>query len=540
MSSYLKQIFNPKRTPQNAPIPGTNQVRNSAGGYSFPVDEWKRMHRFLILGSEGGSYYATERALTVENTNSVLTCLQNDGVRVVREVVTISDAGRAPKNDPAIFVLALAAGLGDETTRRAALDAIPQVCRTGTHLFQFVEMVQGVRGWGRGLRRGIAKWYQGHEARSLAYQLVKYRQRNGWTHTDTLRLSHPNPVSETHGALYQWVTKRDEAEWARALTPPTDEALAFVWAFERVQAAESLDTVLKLIADYRLPREALPTQWLNEAAVWEALLADMPMTAMLRNLGTMGKVGLLKAHSRAAQLVVERLGDAERLRKARIHPIAVLSAHRVYARGRGVRGDGVWSPVTQVVNALDDAFYLAFGAVEPTHQRHLLALDISGSMTWGEIAGVPGLTPRVASAAMALVTARVEPQYEIVAFSHQMTPVSLSHKMRLDDVVRTTEQIPMGGTDCALPMIYARENDIPVDVFVIYTDSQTYYNPAIHPVQALREYREAMDIGAKLIVVGLVSNNFSIADPNDAGMLDVVGFDSAAPGVMSDFARGRV
>jgi 60 kDa SS-A/Ro ribonucleoprotein len=30
---------------------------------------------------------------------------------------------------------------------------------------------------------------------------------------------------------------------------------------------------------------------------------------------------------------------------------------------------------------------------------------------------------------------------------------------------------------------------------------------------------------------------FTIADPNDAGMLDVVGFDSSAPAIMSDFIR---
>ena len=46
----------------------------------------------------------------------------------------------------------------------------------------------------------------------------------------------------------------------------------------------------------------------------------------------------------------------------------------------------------------------------------LLALDVSGSMTCGEVAGVPGLTPRDASAAMALVTAATEPRHEIVAF----------------------------------------------------------------------------------------------------------------------------
>lgn len=43
-----------------------------------------------------------------------------------------------------------------------------------------------------------------------------------------------------------------------------------------------------------------------------------------------------------------------------------------------------------------------------------------------------------------------------------------------------------------------------------------------------------------MVVVGMTSNGFSIADPNDAGMLDVVGFDSAAPALIADFSAGRV
>ena len=53
-------------------------------------------------------------------------------------------------------------------------------------------------------------------------------------------------------------------------------------------------------------------------------------------------------------------------------------------------------------------------------------------------------------------------------------------------------------------------------------------------MQALRQYRERTRIAAKLVVVGLVSNEFSIADPADAGMLDVVGFDTAAPAAIAD------
>ncbi len=108
--------------------------------------------------------------------------------------------------------------------------------------------------------------------------------------------------------------------------------------------------------------------------------------------------------------------------------------------------------------------------------------------------------------------------------------------MRLDDAVCAVSGLKFGGTDCALPMLYALERRLPVDAFVVYTDSETWAG-SIHPVQPLRQYRERTGIAAKLVVVGLVSNGFSIADPNDAGMLDVVGFDTASPAVIADFIR---
>ena len=117
-------------------------------------------------------------------------CIEADGFRVVERIVEISTSGRAPKNDPALFALALAAAVGDDVTRRAALDALPQVARIGTHLFHFLDFVEGFRGWGRGLRRGIGNWYNVMPTGRLAYQAVKYQQRDGWSHRDALRLAH--------------------------------------------------------------------------------------------------------------------------------------------------------------------------------------------------------------------------------------------------------------------------------------------------------------------------------------------------------------
>ena len=522
-----------RRTPQREPILGSNQVPNSAGGFAWKLSDWQRLDRFLVLGSEGGTFYISECQLTLENAQALLRVVDADGARVVRRIVEISEAGRTPKNDPALFALALAAAKADAATRKAALEALPQVARIGTHLLHFVQYVEGFRGWGRGLRTAIQAWYA-QPVEKLAYHAIKYRQRDGWAQRDLLRLAHPKAADEQHQVLYHWIVRG--WDWVGDEAHP-DPALRVIWAFERVQRASSRDEVVRLIREHRLPREAVPTQWLTHREVWEALLeTDMPMTALIRNLATLTRVGLVVPGSDATRQVVTRLGDAQRLRAARIHPIAVLAALKTYAQGKGERGKTTWTPVPQVVDALDAAFYATFQNVEPTGKRWLLALDVSGSMGMGAVAGVPGLTPRVASAAMALITAATEQHHTFLGFAHELVPLAISPRQRLDDVVATVSGIPFGGTDCALPMVWATKHKAKVDVFVVYTDSETWFG-SIHPMQALRQYREKMGIRAKLIVVGMTSNGFTIADPDDAGALDVVGFDSAVPAVMADFVR---
>lgn len=522
--------FKTLQAPQSAQIPGSAQVPNSAGGFAWAVDDWKRLDRFLILGNECGSYYANEKKMTLDNCEAALRCFASDGVRAVRQIVAVSEEGRAPKNDPAVFLLALAAGKGNPETRKAALAALPKVCRTGTHLFQFLESVQGFRGWGRGLRAAVGRWYTEKDTERLAYQLVKYRQRGGWTHRDALRLS--KPAAGSVPAL----------KWA--VGKPTEELPAMIAAFIRAEAAVDAKAIVGILRDTPdLPWEAIPSQLLKVPEVWDALLPNLPMTAMIRNLGRMGSIGLLQQMSTASQLVVSRLADVERIKKARIHPIAALGALCTYKQGHGVKGDLKWPVVPQVCDALDGAFYLAFGNVEASGKRTLLALDVSGSMASGNIASMPGLTPRVGSVAMAMVTARTEPNHGIVAFTSSggyrdtgIAPLAFSPRQRLDDLCHATAQLPFGGTDCALPMLWAEQNKIQADVFVIYTDSETWHG-AIHPAQALVQYRRKTGINAKLVVVGMVANQFSIADPNDAGMMDVVGFDTAVPQIMSDFAK---
>jgi 60 kDa SS-A/Ro ribonucleoprotein len=230
---YLKS-FTTRRTPQREPIPGSDQVMDNAGGFAWMVDDWKRLDRFLILGSEGGSYYVHEHELTVRNAKAVLRCVKKDGVRAVGRIVEISESGRAPRNDPALFALAMCAGEGDDETRKAALAALPRVARIGTHLFHFLEFVEGFRGWGRGLREAVAEWYNGKEPARLAYQVVKYRQREGWAHRDALRLAHPKAPTDDHNAIYHYITQGWDAVGPE---PHPNEALRLLWAFETARSS---------------------------------------------------------------------------------------------------------------------------------------------------------------------------------------------------------------------------------------------------------------------------------------------------------------
>jgi 60 kDa SS-A/Ro ribonucleoprotein len=549
-----------RSTPQSQPIPGrSDQVANTAGGFVFAVDDWTRLRRFLVLGTSGGTYYISQKDLTRENADVVLKLAESDGLRLVQELVTVSLENLAPKVQPTIFSLAIAASAKDAKTRAAALDALPKICRTGYHLFLFARYVEQFRGWGHGLRNAISRWYnerpltgddvtndEDDEVRlsPLALDVIKYRQREGWSHRDLLRLAHPVTDDPRRNALYRWVLGKDDGLFGLPeLIDAADEA----------GRSTNVKDVVRLIEEHNLPWEALPSEMLREPSVWEALAPRMGYTALIRNVNRMSSIGLLKPLSDFEKVIVGRLKNHEALRRSRVHPFAVLLAMTTYQAGRGVKGSMTWVPNTNVVDALDGAFYGAFENIEPSGRNIMVALDVSGSMGHPPIAN-SHISPRVGSAAMALITLATEPNTMVTAFASEdgwygrpnpsnpddgMRQVTLSPRMRLDDVVRETDKLPFGGTDCSLPMLYAQKHGLEVDTFVVYTDSETWAG-GMHPTQALQQYRRSSGRQSRLVVVGMTSNGFTIADPKDAGMLDVVGFDASAPKLISEFAAGTV
>lgn len=516
-------------TPQTAPLPG--QVANNAGGYFYAVDDWARLDRFLLLGTEDGTYYVGPLRLTRDNAAAAMRCIAADGPRAVRRIVEVSEAGRAPKNDPALFALALAAASDDAATRREALDALPCVARAGAHVLAFAANVSALRGWGRGLRRGFARWFTTMPTERLALQAVKYAQREGWALRDLLRLAHPLTDAADRRVLIDWMAHPDDAKAIAGAR----EAFRIVDGVYRARAAATAAETADIVLRFSLPREAVPTQHLDSLEVWDALLVDMPMTAMIRNLGKMTAVGLLAPESAAARYVATRLTDREQLVAARIHPMQLLLALRTYARGRGEAGRLTWSPVAAITEALDDGFHAAFACIEPTGKRLLIGVDVSGSMHGSRCAGSRSLACLEAAAALAMQAVRSERDARVIAFSTETYEAGLSARQRLDDVARLLRSWN-GGTDVALPIRYALERRLPVDAFVIVTDNETWAGNE-HPVQALARYRREINPAAKLAVLAMAASNGSVIDPGDGLSFGACGFDAAVPQLVSDFIR---
>jgi 60 kDa SS-A/Ro ribonucleoprotein len=559
--SYLKNtLILQHRTPQSEPM-REDQTENLAGGYAWAVDPWTRLRRFLILGSESGTYYVGERDLTKKNLGKARACLREDGPRFVGQIHDVSARGLAPKNDPALLALALATVEGDAETRIHAWASLHQIARIPTHLFDFLSFRKALGGgWGRSARRAVSDWYLKADADRLAMHLVKYRQRNGWTHRDVLRLAHPagsdSPVQPllayTAGKWQGTVTFLDPDVTGDVLQAHQSYPHPIIQGYELASRSPNPETTAKLIRQYGLTREMVRTEHLNERAVWEALAYQMPITAMIRNLATMTRVGLLGPMSPYNEVVARQVADPEVLRKGRVHPIQILAALKTYAAGRGVRGQHSWSPVPQVIDALDRAFYASFQSVQPTGKRILVGLDVSGSMAYQVVNGVPNLLAREACAAMALVTVASEPNHVVVAFdapssshdySFQMRPLEtsdglyplvLSARQRLDDVTGLLARTGGGGTDCSLPIQYAIDRRVLVDAFVIYTDSETWADSR-HPQQALDEYRRKLNPSAKMVVVATTATQTTMRDPLDAGSIEIVGFDPSVPQVISSF-----
>lgn len=554
MSDALSR-HNPHEPTQREPLPGREfeMVRNKAGGFVFTKTVWTQLADFLVLGTEGGTYYVDEREHTFRNIGAVNRAMLEDGPRAVEMAVeySCSKPPRAPRPYPALYVVAYALAAGDLDTKRAAAKAVPQVARTTNHLAylwgywkQFSSKPGGRGGAGRApvgansraVRRAWINWFTARTPEQVAYTLLKGRSRKTGAGEDfrpgnLLSLCRPVPENETQQALYALATERK--------TPM--EVSGFFAAAKSFYEAQRVTTpaqAVKVINAYHVPWEFLPDEVLKDAKVWRALIPHLGMTALIRNLARMSTIGVFKPFDESTSQVVARLTDQAALHQARIHPFDLLLARLVYGSGRAqpnlkapIR---TWNPDGQIIDALDQAYTLATQVADKAAGRLVVAVDSSGSMGYPVTHGGSqiGSCYHLGTAIAATLMRTFEGDCYPVEFATGCEPSKLRAGMSLGEIYRLPHR--GGGTDCAQPILWALHHKVACDAFVLITDQETWRGDR-HVTRVLEDYRRAVNPLARVIVLSMVASGYQIVDPKDPGVLNVAGFDSTLPTLISGY-----
>ena len=526
---------NKNKTPQNQPIPGreAEMIRGRSGGYMFEAGIWQTLRRCLLIGTASSTYYAGKRELTNDFIDTIKKAIASDPSRVAREIVYASD-GRSINNSAPILALVLLSMGGASGAKQAFVEIFPQVVRTASHFYEWLSYTKSMRGFGKVIKQVGTAWLSREDVAVLAYQLLKYQQRHGFSNRDALRLFHVKPVTVEHDRLYDWVVNG----WSELPAEIPSEATKQIWWYEWLKRHP--EETHRAIAEGKLTHEMAAPVGNMDRQAWQLLFDTMPVGAMLRNLGSLTQLEVLRVNSVGNLNRVEAvLNNQNYLRKARIHPIDVLKALKTYSSGGKVgRSKKTWTPIPRIVDILEKAVELSFRVVKPTNKVFLHAVDISGSMSYGVVDSV-GLNCCEIATAMALVTAKAEKNYAIRGFSTKFIDLKITRRDSFSSALKKASNQNFGGTDASVAYDWAIEHKFKADIICFWTDNESWAGRK-HPAQALREYRTKVNPDAKAVYVTLSPYNITLVDPQDNNSWDLAGFDPGMPRLIQMLAKDEI
>lgn len=448
------------------------------------------------------------------------------------------------------------------------------------------------KGFGRAFKTALNRSFLKKTPAQLAYQVTKYQSRGDWSFNDIIKCTHlrtgtgenrkrntkykissPNSAESKPATAMDLVLRysmygmEEMRKLATAFKLNDDPIYSYLCAVDiakkmQEETESNVKDLIQLIFKHRLVREHLPTWAMKSCAVQKALLfgdyrrggaKPPPMTALMRNLGSLTSIGLFD-DKELLSLVVAHLTDKEAVQKSRIHPVNVIIAWFVYRKGHGFKGKLKWNPVPAISNALEQMAFLAFANAPPTTKRYGVFIDGSGSMLTETT--FQGLSNADIAALLSLVIARSGQGHLFYVFSAKNTgryqqygtPTNntglydVGHQIHANstfqEVLAAVQLSNWGATDISNGIRYLEHSNKHVDAIVVITDNDI--NTGEKPLVALNSYRKTIgNPNVKLITLAVQLNDLTIADPSDKGMLDMCGFDTNSYQVMHAFTHDK-
>lgn len=510
------------------PLPG--QIANDAGGYAYKTSPEVDLGRYLILGTTQSTYYLNPETLVMRADEAIANALSNDTAGALALTAEISDRGRAPSNEPALYVLANALAHDDAKVRKLAGDAFAHVVRTGTHFLHLIGYIQmlnqgrkpsvwsGTRG--RHVRQAIGDWINGLGANSVLFQVLKYPSRDGVSWADALRLVHIKPQGEYMPEVLGYAAGK--VHEAQLFGFPLFDKYFQVRSAKSIRDFDEVDLA-------NVPFEWLNTEWRNSEELWLRLMPTMGIKAALWNVTSLTEKGFL-LNPKLKDLLLARISDVALAKKQKVHPVDYWKTYNVYSRGSRTdkKGDTkYWSVQSGIATALEHGIFNSFANVEPSGLRFLVGVDCSMSMQRGGVPGMDSVTPEVTSMVLAKLFSGIEPNTTVVGFATRINDIT----ERLKSAATIAEVLSANSrhgenTNLGLPIEWAlkERGDKPYDCVVIVTDGQD--NTGEHPQLLMERYWKDRNPNCVLVHMQMAGGTMVTIGKDDPRVLNIPGFDT--------------
>ena len=483
--SFAKKIFSTLR-------PTTS---NKEGYPSYTRSAEEQYIQTLVTNTLGDTFYADQRQLLAEAEEVHREMAQSNPMFMAKAIVYARNEGYM-RLQP-LFALAILSAYRPDLFSQIFLNVV----RIPSDLTDFLTILKGMgRGeGGRAVKRQVNRFLAGISE----YWAIKYNGRGrGYSLGDAIATAHPKPADLKQQALYRYLIGQE----ANLSLLPQVEAL------EQLKRAGSEAEQLMWIEAGKLPHEVVTGAVKPTKAVWEALLHQMPIFALLRHLNTLDRAGVFEDRYNLA-IAVERLTDQRALKKSKILPFRFATAFRQ-----------VQHPVLR--DALRDATEYTFDNLPDLEDQTAIFLDISGSMN-GEYLQIGSVF------ALALYK-KTQGNSLFWLFD---TEVEDARPSRRDSILSQADLIQArGGTDTGAPVRKLLAERRKVDQIVMITDEQQNQGSPFY--EALQKYRSKVNPHVKAYIIDIAPYRNAMVPHPDRNTFYIYGWSDTVLSYIAQSAKG--
>lgn len=454
--SRISSLF----APSNASALAPSKNREGYPAWERSLEE--QYVQTLMTNTLGSTFYASQRDLIAEASDIHDKMLAKDVQFAGKALVYARNKGYM-RSQP-VFGLAKMACLSDETSHKVFEQTFSQVIRTPSDLSDFVVMLRSLKGGegGRRIKRVVSNWLC---EKLSEYWVIKYGSdnRSGASLSNIIRAFHP-----PHKDLFRYV-RGHEVDLSQ---------FPKIAAFENLKKAETETEKIAAIREGRLPHEVVTPFIVSSRAIWTELVEQMPIFALLRNLATLERHGVLGGSddSEVREKIESVFTNSEVIEKSKILPFRFLKALD--------KVNTAW-----VAEALREALELSFKNLKDIEGRTAVFLDISSSMR--------GQFLQVASIFAIALMKKTRLNGRFLLFDTRVEEVKVSLR---DSILSQASRIhARGGTDTAAPLRRLLSDKDRVDNIILVTDEQQ--NSGRPFFDELNQYRQSVNSKVNTFIV---------------------------------------